>query len=229
MRTTLCNFTLFLLSGLAASPAFAQATPAPSNSGQPRWEVNASAGLFQGRPSDETRGWDDWYSEGRYAASIGRYWTTHFKTELEFSTTGEGRRYVQEFIRVPGLPVDYPISTEVFHRLQQGSARAVWQFNDNAWVHPYLNAGIVYDVHRSRAWAPDQFYYPAGDPRVVPRQLVRPALNGEKETDRRVGITIGGGSKFYVSQSAYINLGMQITRAKPMTTVGMLAGIGIDF
>ena len=212
-----------------AAPAMAQAPAGAATDNQPKWDANVSAGFFQGRPSDNTRGWDDWYSEGRYAASIGRYWTTHFKTEVEFATTGEGRRYTEQLLILPGVPVPYPISTEVFHRLQQASARAVWQFNDNAWVHPYLNAGVVYDIHRSRYWSPQQFYYPPGDPRIVPPIPVQPPFHGEAETDRRFGFTVGGGSKFFVSPSAYINLGMQVSRARPFTTVTMLAGVGIEF
>jgi opacity protein-like surface antigen len=192
----------------------------------PRWDVHASAGLFQGRPSDETHGWDDWYSEGRYAASIGYYWNAHFKTEIEFAITGEGRRYTQQYVPVPGMPIPYPVSLELFHRLQQTAARAVWQFNDNAWVHPYLNAGLVYDVERTRQWSAEQFYYPVGDPRGrIPLNFPVDA----ETTDRRVGFTIGGGSKFYVSPNAYINAGLQITRAKPSTTVTALAGVGVDF
>jgi opacity protein-like surface antigen len=194
---------------------------------RPTWDANASAAFFQGRPSDDMRGWDDWYSEGRYAASLGYSWTSHFKTEIEFATTGEGRRFTQELVNVPGLPSLYPLSTELFHRIRQTSVRAVWQFNDNAWVHPYVNAGVVYESERTRRWSPEQFYYP-GDPRLVPRIPVRPPVDGTV-TDRRVGVTIGGGSKFYVSPNAYINTGLQITRAKPSTTVSVLAGVGVEF
>ena len=87
-----------------------------------------------------------------------------------------------------------------------------------------LNAGIVYEMERTRYHSPEQFYYPPGDPRMP----IRPTLTGERESDR-VGFTIGGGSKFYVSPNAYINAGLQITRAKPSTTVTALAGIGIEF
>jgi opacity protein-like surface antigen len=214
------------ISSVFASLLMLPALAAAQTAELPRWDVNASAGLFQGRPSDETRGWDNWYSEGRYAASIGYFWNPHFKTEIEFATTGEGRRYTQEYVALPGLPTPYPLSMELFHRLQQTSARAVWQFNDNAWVHPYLNAGVVYDVARTRRWSPEQFYYPPGDPRGrIPLNFPVDA----ETTDRHVGFTIGGGSKFYVSPNAYINAGLQISRAKPSTTVTALAGIGIEF
>jgi hypothetical protein len=112
--------------------------------------------------------------------------------------------------------------------LQQVSARAVWQFNDNAWVHPYLNAGVVADIDRVRRFSPE-FYYPPGDPRLGPLGTVRPDINREPDTDYRAGISFGGGSKFYVSPSAYVNAGIQLTYAKPAATVSLLAGFGIDF
>ena len=214
---------VWFFTGLLLAPGLAAAqTPT-----QPRWDATASAGLFQARPTDDTRGWDDWYHDGRYAASIGYYWSTHFKTEVEFAITGEGMQYTQQFVSVPGTVINHPISVEEFHRVQQASARAVWQFNDNAWVHPYVNAGFVYEADRTRRWSPDQFYYP-GDPRAVPR-IPLPFVDGAQHTDHRAGFTIGGGSKFFVSANAYINTGIQITRAKPSTTVTLLAGVGVEF
>lgn len=226
MRKTSWVFALLIVS---SAPAFAQGTAtAGQNTQQPRWDAGASAGLFQGKPTDDTRGWDDWYSEGRYAASIGRFWTTHFKTEIEFAATGEGRRFTQHYVPVPGTVINHPVSVEEFYRLQQTSVRAVWQFNDNAWVHPYLNAGLVYDVERRRQWSPDQFYYP-GDPRTAPRLPLDHDINDVTGTDHRVGFTVGGGAKFYFSPIAYVNTAIQVTRAKPSTTVSFLAGLGIEF
>src|SRR5688500_15975776 len=100
---------------LSAATAEAQG-PEP-----PKWHVSLSLGFFESRPVDESHSLgDEWYGEGRYAASIGYYWSKHFKTEFEFAHTGEGRRWTHEIVRVPGTEINYPISTEVFHRLQQG-------------------------------------------------------------------------------------------------------------
>lgn len=219
MRTITRFFTCLLcLPGLAVA----------QTREEPRWDLNTSASLFQARPADETRGWDDWYHQGRYGASIGYYWNTHFKTEIEFAVTGEGRQFTQQFVSVPGTVINHPIGIEEFHRLQQTSARAVWQFNDNAWVHPYLSAGVVYETDRTRKWSPEQFYYP-GDPRSIPRVPLQTAFNGQPQTEHRIGFTIGGGSKFYFAPGGYINAGIQVTRAKPNTTVSLLAGIGMEF
>lgn len=206
------------------------ATPASAQTAaEPRWDVNLSAGFFESRPFNETNSSsDEWYGEGRYAASIGYYWTEHFKTELEFANTGEGRRWTQQIVRIPGTSQLHSITTEVFHRLQQTSARAVWQFNENTWVHPYVNAGFVFDAERRTWQSPAQFFYP-GDPRTRPPVLIRPEVSGSKVMDYRYGVTLGGGSKFYMSPSAYLNTGMQVTYTKPATTASFLVGFGVDF
>jgi opacity protein-like surface antigen len=223
---------LLLLSGV---PAFAQAAAGRQTAELPRWDFNVSAGFFESRPfdvSDPFTG-DDWYGEGRYAASIGYNWTEHFRTELEFAHTGEGRRWIQEFVTSPGTSIRHSIGTEVFHRLQQTSARAVWQFNDNTWVHPYLNGGVVLDAERRMWQSPAQFYYPPynpNDPRGRPPILVRPEVGrGSKVMEYRTGVTLGGGSKFYMSTNAYLNAGMQVTYAKPAVTAAVLVGFGVEF
>ena len=225
--------TILLLIG---SPAVAQTIAVPQTAELARWDFNVSAGFFENRPfevSDPFSG-DDWYGEGRYSASIGYYWTEHVKTELEFAHTGEGRRWTQEIITIPGTSIRHPIGTEVFHRPQQTSARAVWQFNENTWVHPYLNAGVVFDAERRTWQSPAQFYYPPYTPNapttVRPPVLVRPEIaRGSKVMEYRAGITVGGGSKFYMSPNTYLNAGMQVTYAKPAITASVLVGIGVDF
>src|SRR5215213_2957200 len=126
--------TLFLLfTFVAAGPSLALAQTA----NPPRWEIGATVGLFGGRPVDNhTFYGDDWYSEGRYAVSAGHYWTEHLKTEVEFATTGEGERYSQRIATFPGAPPGYIYGVQEFYRVQQASARMVWQFRENAWVHP---------------------------------------------------------------------------------------------
>lgn len=228
---------IFMTLLVTGTPAFSQTTADQHNAELARWDFNVSAGFFEHRPfevSDPFSG-DDWYGEGRYSASIGYYWTEHFKTELEFAHTGEGRRWTQEIITVPGTSINHPIGTEVFHRLQQTSARAVWQFNENTWVHPYLNAGVVFDAERRMWQSPAQFYYPPYNPNAPsstgrPPVLVRPEIaRGSKVMEYRTGITVGGGSKFYMSTNTYLNAGMQVTYANPAVTAAVLVGFGVDF
>ena len=211
-----------------ATAAQAQQSSEAKAAERPRWDVNFNIGAFVSDPGQRDYPYNDWYSEGRYAASVGYYWTEHLKTELEFAHSGEGSRYIQDFAQVPGVGFVQPISIEAFHRLQQTSARVVWQFGDNRWVHPYVNAGYVFDAERRRFHSPVQYYYP-GDPRTRPPVLVRPELNSDRSYDYRSGVSLGAGSKFYVSPKAYINTGLQWTVAQPARTVTVLGGLGVEF
>jgi hypothetical protein len=197
---------------------------------RPKWDVNLSAGLFEAQPEgrDSNYSYDDWYVEGRYAIGAGYYWTENFKTEIEFATTGEGSRYVQDFGTLPGASQQYPYSYESFYRIQHTSVRAVWQFRENTWVHPYVNGGFVLESERRRDHVPAQYRFPV-DPRTGQPAVIRPAFDSGTVTDYRGGVTVGGGAKFYMTPQTYINTGMQVTHAKPSTTVSFLAGFGIDF
>lgn len=189
------------------------------------WEASASVALIETRPGgSDTPYRDNWYAQGRYAGAIAHYWTSHLKTEFEFSVSGEGSRYAQEYVRVNGQ--SYPYTFETLHQLQQGSLRMVWQFRDNAWVHPYVSAGLVLDAERRRSHVPLQY-----QPTVRGNDLVvlSTELNSRERPELRGGVTFGGGAKFYMSPNAFFSSGAIATYSKPATTISLIAGFGIDF
>jgi hypothetical protein len=219
---------IFILLAGTANAANAQSTSTVTPPEPPRWDVNLNAGLFGHRPGNFDDRYNNWYSEGRYATSIGYYWTEHLKTELEFAHSGEGERYVQDVVRVPGTGALHSVAVEAFNRLQQTSLRMVWQFGSNTWVHPYVNAGYVLDADRQRRRSPVTYSYP-GDPRAVPPILVRPEINSGPDIEYRSGVSVGVGSKFYVAPAAYINTGVQWTYTRPAKTITFLSGFGMEF
>jgi hypothetical protein len=219
---------IFVLIAGSANVAHAQSSSTATPPDNPRWDANLNAGVFGHRPGDFDDRYNNWYNEGRYAASIGYYWTEHLKTELEFAHSGEGDRYVQELVLVPGSGAFHHVPVEAFSRLQQTSLRMVWQFGHNTWVHPYANAGYVLDADRQRRRSPVTYSYP-GDPRTVPPILVRREINSGPEIKYRSGVGLGVGSKFYVTPAAYINTGLQWTYARPAKTITFLSGFGVEF
>jgi hypothetical protein len=230
MRRVLLIFAILLAGGAAEAQSTSE-LPFDSAQGMPRWDVNLTAGFLGARPEEVGSPYgDDWYTEGRYGVSAGYFWTRHFKTELEFATSGEGDRYVTRTVTVPGFLGPYPVNYQQFHRLQQATARAAWQFLDNTWVHPYVNAGFVFDVERRRKYVPEQFHYVGSDPRNPANRVV---LADEQSTgpdyEYRRGLALGGGAKFYVSQGAYINTAVQWTYSKPAATFSWIGGFGVEF
>lgn len=220
--------SLLWILALLLTAAAAEAQTPPAIPDRLQWDVNLNAGIFGHRPAPGDDSYDNWYNEGRYAASIGYYWTEHLKTELEFAHSPQGDLHFQELSRVPGTGALHTVFGRSFHRLQQTSLRMVWQFGDNTWVHPYVNGGLVLDADRQRRHSPVTYSYP-GDPRVVPPIVVRPEMVSGPDTVYRSGVSLGFGSKFYVAPQAYINTGVQWTYARPAKTIAFYSGFGFEF
>lgn len=193
----------------------------------PKWDAAVSIGLLSADPAPASNPYGgDWYFEGRYAASIGYYWTTHFKTELEATTSGQGERYVQLDSSTPGVPPAYTYTAREHHTLRQVSGRTVWQFFDNAWVHPYVFGGLTYDNDRVETSAAPQFYYP--DPRTPG---LRAPLTPDAATRivHRFGVNAGVGTKVYLTPNAFFNAALVMSYARPARTASVIGGFGVDF
>lgn len=219
------NLMLFgALVAFLPGTAIAQQTP-------PAWDVAVSAGSFHGRPgdADDSAYHDGWYHNSEWRATVGRYWTSHLKTEIEFAATSEGDRFVQRFTTVPGSATLYPYSAQDFFRARQGSVRMAWQFLDNQWIHPYVFAGVSLEEERKRTHVHPQFYS-TGDPRNPDSRAV--GVREEHEgpvTNYRPGLVMGGGAKWYVSSSVFVKTVAQATVSKPSRSVSFLFGMGFDF
>ncbi len=198
---------------------------------QPLWDAGATLGSFSSAPPTPQQTYrDDWYFDFRQAVSIGRYWTDHVKTELEFATTGEGSRYTQRFSNVPGVPAQYPISSEDYYRLQQVQARVVYQFFENAWAHPYVFGGGGIDIERLRTRTSEQYYYSGSDPRLpANRILITPARETGPVTTRRAAGILGTGAKLYMTPRSYFNAAAIASIAESSRNISFVAGFGFDF
>ena len=193
----------------------------------PKVEVGAAVGILSARPGDryeEDPYSDDWYGVGRYSGSIGYYWTKHLKTEFEHQWSHEGELHYLAYARINGQP--YSTRADTLHQLQQSSLRMVWQFGDNAWVHPYVSGGAVVDIER-RHYRVEPFYdFPVRGGKVV----VRDGVDTGQGIDARIGATIGAGAKMYMSKNAFFNAGTNVTVSTPKAkTVSLILGFGVDF
>ena len=195
MRRFACVFAILLTANAAAAQTAAGKPPE-----WPRLDVNLSAGFFEAQPDgashDQLR--QTGIPKAATRSALGYYWTENFKTEIEFATTGEGSRYVQDFDSLPGTPQQYPYSYESFHRLQQTSrARGL------AVPREHVGASVCErrrGVSRATGTA---ITCPRNT--VIRRSTHRSArgdqarVDSGKLTDHRGGVTFGGGAKFYMT------------------------------
>ena len=198
----------------------------------PKWDFAVTTGLFEGRPhGDDAAGYygDEWYSAARLGASIGRYWTPHFKTEVEVMTSTEGMHYASR-LATTSDGTTFPYGVQEYYRASQGSARAVWQLLDNRWIHPYLLTGVTVDVERQRTSITEQYrYLPAGPGLPSIRELLVREQTTGPQTVHRVGAMLGGGAKLYMSPNAFANTAVLVTYANPAKSVSFVVGLGLDF
>ncbi len=215
-------FTILLL---LPSLALAQTAEPPA------WDFTAAAGLFEYRPDpDGAPNYRDyWSATWRSGGTVGRYWTPNLKTEVELATSGESRRWSQRFAVVPGATGPVPYGVDEYFRITQGSARIVWQFFDNQWIHPCLLAGTVVNAERRREVVQEQFHYLGDFRSPTTRVLVVPEQAKAPTTTFDAGLVFGGGAKLYFSPSVFANTTLLFTRSRPSTSVSWVGGLGIDF
>jgi opacity protein-like surface antigen len=188
-----------------------------------KWDAAITIAAAEVRPGqNDARSYDNWFFQGRYAVQLGGYWTEHVKTELEYAKFGEGAILFQDYARLPGSPYTFPYTLESRHQLDQLQLRMTYQFGHNAWVHPYVSAGMFgtrdhWDYHT------DVRYIPAGAVTIT---------DGHQSSGRRnefdFGFAAAAGAKIYIARHGFVNAGFNWTRGSQQTFT-MFGGIGIDF
>ncbi len=196
---------------------------------QPAWDASAFAGVFAGSvptPGD-ARYSDDWFHTGQAGVVVGRHITKHLKVELETGGTGGGRQFVTQFVTVPGLPSQYPISSEVTTSVRSVIGAVTWQFFDNEWVHPFVTAGVAADFERRSIHVWEQRYY-SSDPRTGSVIVAADRREGP-ETSRVMRGLIGGGAKLYVHERAFVRADGRLSLGANTHSVAFRIGVGVDF
>src|SRR6266550_3352994 len=98
-----------------------------SNARAQEWDTAGQLALLNRNKADLGI-YDTWYSVAAIDATVGRYWTPHFKTEFDVGTAGEGRIYG-------------PYREQNLRETTVG-ATALYQFFENRWVHPFIGGGV---------------------------------------------------------------------------------------
>jgi hypothetical protein len=83
----------------------------------------------------------DWFSTSLAGAAVGHYWTEHLKTEVEYSATGEDRLTSVQQELLDSRTTAYTYRNH-YYRFRTITVLQSWQFLHNAWVHPFVGAGV---------------------------------------------------------------------------------------
>ena len=211
--------------------SFATIVQAQSTTRPARWDGSVVGGFLVGHSqvSDSELYSDDTYGTGEVAVTVGRYWTTHFKTEVSISGSGEGELYAQRFLTTAPPNGRYPVFSQHFVSTRAVALTANWQFFDNDWVHPFVHAGVSVDIDRSRVYAPRQTYF-TGDPRLSSQEVVVTEERREGPTSTtHLRPTVGVGVKVYITPRVFFRSDAQTIFGSELTRLTFRGGLGVDF
>ncbi len=208
------SFVAFVALAVFAIPSAAQsqpggAAPGPAGPRLPRFDLSGNAGWVNAREELQATFYDDWYQDAAsFGVVAGFYWNEHVKVEVEAGTTGEGRLFAAE-------SDVYQEHTFDGRRIAAG---AVYQFGHNAWVHPFVGAGVEVERLQHRI---DSTSYSRTGTLVVRAQ--------ESIVETRVRPTLTAGFKAYLSPRAFVRSDLVVAASSTSTRVLLRVGVGVDF
>jgi hypothetical protein len=212
-----------LMSGIAAVPTMARAQP--SVIPLPRNDVVISIGWFGGDYLDRDTYDLGWKPSVHLGLGGGHYWTDNLKTEVEavWISPVETTSYEQ-------VPIGGGFSYgRTAYRFQSSklSFSQTYQFGRNAWVHPFLAAGVDVDYLRSVEDRPIQLATTVVNNRTgIPVQI--PALH-ETESTIQARPFVKGGFKMYASDRLFFTTEWKLGLGDGVQNALWKTGIGVDF
>jgi hypothetical protein len=212
---------------LTASPAWPQAT---DGAGVPfrHWDFDASVGLHATDAVDsgeeETSFYESWSSTGAVSGGVGRYWTSHWKTEVGVVNYPRRDGFGQETVSVPGAP-GYAFYNARIQRIQLLAA-GTYQFLENEYAHPYLSVGArtgFVSIHKVRDTSLTIY-----NGRVrVDYQL--PPFES-RETHVQVRPFLAGGFKSYFTERTFVRSEVSAGFSdRGLSQFAVRLGFGVDF
>ncbi|HUE86049.1 MAG TPA: hypothetical protein VMO26_08225 [Vicinamibacterales bacterium] len=210
--------------GLLFALAFVPAVVEAQTEFEPAWDIAGTAGLFAGHtPVADDYGYhDDWFHVAQGGIVAGRHLTRHLKIEFEATGTTRGTQYKQRLLEVPGALYPSVVTSEEATSVRSMAGAVTWQFRDNEWVHPFVQAGVSVDFDRviARIWDPVDHSNPVF-------RRARPRV--EEVTHRRPRALLGGGAKVYVSERAFVRTDGRFTVGRDRQDIVFRVGFGVDF
>jgi hypothetical protein len=214
----------------AQAPAGASASTAAAVEPLPRWDTMGFFG-WRGTRVDETDyNRSQWDSRLVYGGTVGYYWTTNLKLEVDVSGTSPSEYYTFEPHQVPGAA--YPFFIRSDHRTVTASVggSVIYQFFENASFHPFVGAGAAWMTMRDRINTPRQSQVvsrgPNGPYDVV---VISEAQSGNHNDSEALGLIVTG-FKAYPGERLFFRSDMQwAIGAGRFREVTWRLGVGVDF
>jgi opacity protein-like surface antigen len=220
MRTALAALVCVLVPGLLHAQSDVPQLP--------RNDVTVSTGLINAQYRQTADVYDRWHGGVFGGINLGHYWTDHYKTEVEAGWLSTAKSHSYELLAI-GADRAYVQSEYLFKDLRLSLSQSV-QFGRNAWIHPFLGAGVDLDYLRSTEDRPPQIstiFVTTASTRDN-RSVSVPGLR-ERETTLRAVPFAKGGFKIYVSDRAFLVQEFKFGFANGVDHVLWKTGVGIDF
>ena len=210
----------------APNRAGAQGTaPAPQQPPEMRkWDASGAVGWHTRRLDGGLYGYRT--NSGWFGLTLGRYWTENIKTEVDAGSAGTADGfYYDESFRLP--PYGPPAS--VHDSNVQVSAAQLYQFFHNAWVHPFVGAGVVlareqYEAGRPATQVP---VYSYANGQTTTQWVAVPAFS-RAWTEWTAAPFVLTGFKGYVSHHAFVRADFRMAFGTTIATNARI-GFGFDF
>jgi hypothetical protein len=168
--------------------------------------------------------WNGWKQKAEFRADIGRYWTTHLKTEAAVSVSNAWHDYGTEpFPVAPGPPLPAYTFVDIERRLYTVAPGATWQFRENSFMHPYVSGGVKLGLLRDHS-VRQTLTNRAGGPGYTEAGL------DERSTHVLARPFIAGGFKSYLTRAVFVRTEGRLAFLEDgVRQLSVLAGMGTDF
>ena len=216
MRTVLA----LVVACLVGSPVSAQTTGVTLQPADfARWDAAFHLGWLGVNKAEIAPEWNNWNGTASFGGSGGYYLTPHVKVALDIARGTQGRIYSYTNY-IGGRPRQDEFRTMTL------TGTIAYQFLDNAWVHPFVGAGIDVVRETARVTLPQYVFWPSP---TVPMVVVPPQPGDwQSSVDARPMLTAG--FKGYVSERAFLRSELRAAFSSKRTeSVEWRSGFGFDF
>ena len=188
----------------------------------PRWDAGGSIGLLTVTTTESRSSWNGWDQNAEYRFDLGRYWTTHLKTDGAVTTSNMWSDWRSEQLAIPGVPSAYGY-TQIDRRLFGVAPAVTWQFRENSFMHPYVSGGVKVSLLEEHS------FRGAATQRSGPISYQVPGLD-ERRTLVFARPFVAGGFKSYINRSVFVRTEGRMAFAQDgVRQVSAVIGVGIDF